>query len=137
MANKSDVEIDAIIAEALRSEPFRPAPITLQRRVEERLRIGALVEQEQARFRYSMASIAIVFIAGLVGGAAFLAFTNLQDILYYGVPGAMGTLDYYVASIMVVLTSWSGAYTFSLSLLLAAGTVLLALIPLGAMRRAH
>ncbi|MCC6143421.1 MAG: hypothetical protein IT368_06415 [Candidatus Hydrogenedentes bacterium] len=137
MANEFDVDIDAIIEEALRSEAFRAAPVTLQRRVEERLRIGALMEQEQARFRYSMASIAVVFVAGLVGGAAFLAFTNLQDILYYGVPGAMGTLDYYVASIMVILTSWSGDYTLSLSLLLAAGTVLLALIPLGALRRAH
>lgn len=147
MAGKPDIprdcdlehadDLDALIEAALASEPMRAVPAALHRRVEERLRITAMIEQERARFRYSMLSVAAAFVLALGAGGALVAFTNLRGVLYYGVPGMMGTVDYYTTSMTQSWSSYSGAYTLGLSVLLAFGTVLMAILRGGPQRGAH
>src|SRR5688500_5659884 len=91
-------DIEAFIEATLKSEPMRAVPITLHRRVEERLRIAGKLEQERVRFRYTMATMLIAFLASLGGGASILAFTNLRGLVNHGVPGQGGLYDYYASA---------------------------------------
>lgn len=130
MKDKDTLDMDALIDDALSSERLRPAPITLQRRVEERVRLIALCDHEQARFRYSMAVLGTALLA-VFGGAAFvLCFTSLSDLISHGVSGGKGQLDYWTTSISTAWKGYSGAYSLLTSVLLAGGAVLLGLIPL-------
>jgi len=130
MPGESRPAIEAIIDTALRAEPLRPVPLTLHRRVEERIRIAALLEQEKVRFRYSMATLAIAVLGSLALAGLVLSVTNLSDVLMHGVAGGKGQYDSYATSMMQSWSAYRGAYSLLLSIVLAGGTVLLGIIPL-------
>lgn len=123
-------ELDALIDSALRSEPMLVAPITLHRRVEERVRIIALKEKERIRFRYTMISFGLSFVVAILTAAAVVSFTNFAEIITHGVSGGRGQYDSMFTYAQVSLTNYSGAYSMALSMCLAAGTLVLGLIPL-------
>ncbi len=124
------MDMDTLIEKALSGEPMRPVPLTLHRRVAERVRIAALRERERTRFRYSMATLAVGFL-GIVGAAGLLiSITNLDVVLNSGIAGGKGQYDYYATSMALTWEDYSGAYSLGLSVLLAFGTVILGIIPL-------
>lgn len=123
-------ELDALIESALRTEPMLAAPMNLHRRVEERVRLIALREDEVARFRYSMLSLVVAFCGAISMAAAVIVFSNFELLLANGLPGGGGIFDRYTVVMKQGWASYSGAYLFAASLALAAGTMLLAWIPI-------
>lgn len=130
MSGKPEKDLDIIIDEALRTEPMRSAPPTLHRRVQERVRMVHLREQEQARFRYSMAALTFSFLAAIGMTALVVSFSNLDVMLSHGVAGGAGMLDYHATSMQLSALDYSGAYSLGISLLFAAATLVVGLIPL-------
>lgn len=123
-------ELDALIEAALRNEPMLAAPITLHRRVEERVRIAALRERQRARFRYSMLSFSLACVGVLVFAAFLIDFTTLWLLRANGLPGGLGLYDLYANSLTRTATGYSGAYSLLAAILLACGAVLIGLVPL-------
>ncbi len=119
-------ELDALIDQALSDEPFLRAPVSLQRGIEARLKLAALRDQEQSRFRFSMASLVFVFIASLAMAGILLWFTNLSALYTDGVSGGKGHLDFYTTSLSLSFTAYQGAYSLIASLVLAIGAIALA-----------
>lgn len=130
MDSRMPIDMDAVIEAALRGEPLLPAPATLHSRVEERLRIAQLREQEQQRFRYTMATLAVSMLAIVGVTAVVVSFTNLYVLFNQGVSGGRGQVDAFMASMLLSYTGYSGAYSLLSSLLLAGGTLLIGLVPL-------
>ncbi|MFM1919485.1 MAG: hypothetical protein RLZZ303_1119 [Candidatus Hydrogenedentota bacterium] len=124
-------ELDSLIESALRSEPMLSAPMNFHRRVEERVRIVALRDYEVSRFRYSMASLVVLFCGCITMAGAIIAFTNFDLLMANGLPGGGGIYDRYAVFMSQSWSSYSGAYLFGASFILAVGTLLVALIPLG------
>ncbi|MFP4500423.1 MAG: hypothetical protein ACLFTT_05440 [Candidatus Hydrogenedentota bacterium] len=132
-----DQELDELIESALSSEPLQSAPCDLAQRVDERLRVQALIDRERARFRTSMAMMAVAFVAIIVGGVVFVAFTHLRSLMLYGAPGAKGRFDYLVSEMLRTFGEYTGAYSLGISLVLALGAVALLFIPRGGRMRHH
>ncbi len=128
-------ELDLMIASALQSEPMRPAPFTLHRRVQERIRIIALKERQRVRFRYTMLSLAVAFSSATLMAAALVVFTNFELVRTNGLPGGLGIYDLYASSMTLSASSYGGAYSLMTAVLLAAVTILIGLAPLRAHRR--
>lgn len=137
MPDTTEDEIDRAIDSALIGERMLSAPITLHRRIMERVRYAAMRERERVRFRVCMTSLAVALLAAL--GIAFLVIsvTNLDIYIRHGVDGGKGQYDYLAASLAQRWTVYSGAYSFLLSLLMAGGALLLGLIPLRKMMNSH
>ncbi len=131
MADYEALDIDALIEDVLRSENMVAAPPTLQRRVEERVRIAAMRAHERARFRYSMLTLTGAFVGALAAAAVLVSFTNLDVVISHGVSGYKGQLDYYTGAMRLSAMDYRGAYSLILSLVGAGTTVALGLIPLG------
>lgn len=129
MAAPNKRDMNALIETALSEEKMRLAPITLHRRVEERLRIAALREKEELRFRYSMAAFAAVLCSVLTAAAFLLAFTPLGGLLIPGASGAKGQYDYYATSMALSVAGYRSLYALALSLLMAGGALFLGLFP--------
>jgi len=123
-------DLDALIAQALGDEPMLAAPLTLHRRVEDRVRIIALKDKERARFRYTMTGFALALVASIATAAGVVVFTNFAEIMAHGVSGGRGQYDSMFAYAQVSLTNYSGAYSMILSMCLAFGTLLLGVFPL-------
>lgn len=121
-------DLDALIEEALREEPFLHAPSSLHRGVEARLAMAALRDREQMRFRWSMAVLVLSFCAVLLTAGGLVWFTHLGLLYQDGVSGGRGQMDYYTTSVVMTWTSYQGGYSLVVSLALAAGAVLLALL---------
>lgn len=138
MTHRDQHDIDALIEDALRSEPMRAVPVTLHRRVEERVRIAALKERERSRFRYSLISTAIALVS-VIGIAVFVVtFTNFGPLMANGVPGGGGIYDWYTARFVHTWSAYTGSYSLITSVLLAGGTLALAVwVPLRYIRRTH
>lgn len=130
-------ELDALLDEALQPELMQPVPVDFAARVDERLRVHALVERERARFRASMATLAVAVVAIIAGAAVFVGFTHLQSIMVYGAPGAKGQLDYWVNEFIAMATSYTGAYSLAISLLLALAALAMVLVPWQLRRMRH
>jgi hypothetical protein len=132
-----DIDLDALIEEALSAEPVRSAPIDFAARVDERLRVHALIERERARFRASMATLAVAVVAIIAGAGIFVGFTHLQSVMAYGAPGAKGALDYWANEFLRVAASYTGAYSLAFSLLLALAALGLVVVPWQLRRMRH
>ena len=137
MPDTTEDELDRAIETALSGERLLAAPLTLHRRIMERVRYAALRERERVRFRVCMTALAVAFLAAL--GTAFLVIsvTNLDVYIHHGVDGGKGQYDYLAESLAQRWTVYSGAYTFVFSLLMAGGALLLGLIPLRKMIGTH
>ena len=123
-------ELDALIEQALKSEPMLSAPINFHRAVEERVRIAALKDRERARFRFWMLSLTASACGALFIAAATLAVTNLQEIVTNGISGGKGTYDYYLTRVFgASYDTYGGAYLLGTSVLLAMVALLLGWIP--------
>lgn len=130
MNSRKPIDIDAAIEAALSGEPMRTAPETLHRRVEERLRIVRLKDQEQSRFRYTMSTMAVGFLVVLAMTGLIVSVTNFYVLILHGVSGGKGQYDAYATSWLISASGYSGAYSLLSSLLLGLGTFIVALIPL-------
>jgi hypothetical protein len=130
MTNRIPDDLDALIEAALGNEPMLAAPAHLHRRVVERVRIAHLHEQERARFRYTMATLAVSMLA-VFGGAGFAIWFGSAGMTgTQGVSGGMGQYDYFMWYFRQSWAGYSGAYSMVSAVLLAGGTLLLGLIPL-------
>ncbi len=130
MAGGKKFDIDALIDQALSEEPMLRAPVSLQRGVEERLRIADLRDREKMRFRLSMATLLLALVSSLLAAGALLWFTNLSVLARAGVSGGKGQLDYYFTALVQSWHAYQGAYTLILSVLLAACTLAMGWRPL-------
>ncbi len=130
MRDKNSVDIDAMIEQALSSETLRPAPLTLHRRVTERVRIASLLEQERSRFRYSMAILTAAFLGVFVLAGLLVSYTTLSELISYGISGGRGQIDAYATSMLLSWAGYSGAYSLLLSIMGASIAVVLGLISL-------
>lgn len=124
------LDLDALIDRALSEEPMLRAPVTLQRGVEERLRIADLRDREKMRFRLSMVTLLLALVSALFAAGALLWFTNLSLLAKTGVSGGRGHYDYYATALVQSWHAYQGAYTLVLSVLLAACTVAMGWRPL-------
>jgi len=130
-------ELDDLIESALRTEPMRPAPVDLHRKVTDRMRFADLRERQVARFRYSMASLGLALF-GALGVAGFaIAFTNFELLMSNGLPGATGLYDKYAVSMSQTWAHYSGAYLMPLLTVMACGIGAAALWPLRKYLRTH
>ncbi len=96
-------ELDGMIDEALGGEPMRAVPAGFHRKLENRLRVTALVKQERQGFRFRMVASGLLFavLGFVVVGVPAIAF--YQGWVVRSVPGAMGYFDYLV---VFALQSW-------------------------------
>lgn len=130
MAGSDKFDLDALIDQALSAEPVLRAPVTLQRGVEERLRIADLRDREKMRFRLSMATLLLALVSSLFAAGALLWFTNLSVLARAGVSGGRGQFDYYATALVQSWHAYQGAYTLVLSVLLAVCTLAMGWRPL-------
>ncbi len=130
MAGGEKFDIDALIDKALSAEPMLRAPVSLQRGVEERLRIADLRDREKMRFRLSMATLSLALVSALFAAGALLWFTNLSVLAKAGVSGGKGQYDYYATALVQFWHAYQGAYTLVLSVLLAVCTLAMGWRPL-------
>lgn len=130
MAGGEKFDIEALIDQALASEPMLRAPVSLQRGVEERLRIADLRDREKVRFRLSMATLLLALFSSLFAAGALLWFTNLSVLAKAGVSGGKGQWDYYATALVQSWHAYQGAYTLILSVLLAVCTLAMGWRPL-------
>ena len=84
-----------------------------------------------------MATLAVAFLASLAMAGMVVSFTNLDVLLNHGVPGGKGQYDYYATSMLLSCTGYSGSYSLVVSILGAAGALILGLIPLSKRMRTH
>ena len=122
-------DLDALIESALREEPFRPVPARFHQRIEERLHIAALLEQERWQFRHALATGVSLLLAAVVCATLLLATADLDTWLAQNLPGAMGHWDYFTTTASRILPNVIASSAVTLGLL-AAATVLLTLRPL-------
>ena len=130
MAGGKKIDIDALIDQALSAEPLLRAPVSLQRGVEERLRIADLRDREKMRFRLSMATLLLALVSSLLAAGALLWFTNLSVLAKAGVSGGKGQFDYYATALVQSWHAYQGAYTLVLSVILAVCTLAMGWRPL-------
>ena len=130
MAGAEKLDIDALIDQALSSEPMLRAPATLLRGVEERLRIADLRDREKMRFRLSMATLLLALVSSLFAAGALLWFTNLSVLAKAGVSGGKGQFDYYATTLVQFWHAYQGAYTLVISVILAVCTLAMGWRPL-------
>ena len=95
-------DLDVLIEQALSEEPIRPVPMGFHARLEERLRIAALVEREKKRFRYGTTVGAVLFAALGLTFVFVPVLAYLQGWVVRSVPGGMGYLDYVLVSLVNV-----------------------------------
>jgi hypothetical protein len=112
-------QLDAIIEEALRSEPLRAVPAGFHGRLEQRLRVAQIVNRERKglRLRMSTGLSVLAVVAFTIVGVPTLAF--YQGWTERALPGAMGYLDYLL---LTTTQSWTTVA------LVAGGVVAVALI---------
>jgi hypothetical protein len=121
-------ELDALISAALSDEPMLKVPASLQRGVEERLRIVHLREREKARFSASMTTLAIVFLASIAVAGTMLWFTSFSFLYTDGVSGGKGHLDYYFTALPMYFSGYQGSYTLFMSFVLGIGAFIAAIV---------
>lgn len=86
-------DLDSLIDGALRAESLRPTPPGFHARIERRLRVAAVIEQERREFRARvMARTALVAVAA-IGLLALGAGLGLPQWVAT-VPGGLGYCDY-------------------------------------------
>jgi len=120
-------DLDALISAALAEEPLLKAPASLQRGVEERLRIVHLREREKARFSASITTLALVFFASVSMAGLVLWFTSFSFLYTDGVSGGKGHLDYYLTAVPMYFSGYQGGYTLLMSFILGIGAFVAAI----------
>jgi hypothetical protein len=122
-------DLDPLIDQALRDEPMHRVPSGFHRRLTERLRVAAIVQQERRHFHRRMASMGIVF------GGLILAMVGLPVLAYTegwvarSVPAGLGYLDYLTVSLVAGLGALrTGAIAVAVAAVVLAGAA--ALIPI-------
>jgi len=90
----SSPDWDKLIEESLASEPFRPAPVGLYRRINRRLHLDVAIVHERRRMRNRALSVVGVMLtlAGLL--AAGMRSQEVLNWLWDSSPGMMGYSDY-------------------------------------------
>ena len=127
-------DLDALIERALAGEPIQPVPARFRARLEDRLRVSAVVQKERQRIRFGMAAGAILFTA-LASVMVFVpVLSYFQGFVDRSVPGGLGYFDYLVVSL---LSAW-GPVASSSGLLVAGvlGFVVVAAATVSAVRLA-
>lgn len=137
MSIRLNDSIDGLMEKALAEQPLEPVPLTLYRRVTRGIRIATWRRREEVRFRYTLAVWLGGFVLALVAAGAAIVSTNLSNILGNGVSGGLGWFDYYAAALHVSLSGYTCAYSLAAAVLIAGGTLLLALAPLSHFLRGH
>ena len=96
MTTDNPKNLDALIDEALRTQPERDVPFGFQRRTTERLRLVVLLDREVAQFRAAYTG-AVVFLSllGLGGGLAWFVI-DVPELIARAVPGALGFYDQFM-----------------------------------------
>lgn len=87
-------DLDVMIEDALRSEPLREVPAGFHRRIDERLRVVAMVAKERKGFQMRLLASAALFAALLLTVVVVPALAYAQGWTVRSMPGAMGYLDY-------------------------------------------
>ncbi|MBN2311877.1 MAG: hypothetical protein JXR94_23055 [Candidatus Hydrogenedentes bacterium] len=107
MDDRGMQELDALIERSLRDEQMRAVPAGFHNRLNERLKVAAIVERERHRVRYG--AMAGVFLFGMLGITLLFApvMSYLQGWLVRSVPGGMGYLDYIVVSLLNTSPVWA------------------------------
>lgn len=93
--------IDDFIDAALRSESMRGVPLGFHRRVEDRLRMSALLRRERSRFRRILTVSGVVFFSGLSAITLAALLGDIPGGLTGSVPGALGYYDQFIAMLSV------------------------------------
>ncbi len=93
--------LDDFIEGALRSEAMRPVPPGLRRRIQEKVRVAALLERERQRFRRCLAVAALVFLAILSSSGLAAVLGDARGAILGSVPGAMGLYDQFASRLTV------------------------------------
>lgn len=115
-------DLDVMIEDALRSEPLREAPAGFHRRLDERLRIVAMVAKERKGFQIRVLASTALFAALLFTVVVVPALAYAQGWTVRSMPGAMGYLDYLA---VFVVQEWEKLA------LVAVGVALVAAVALG------
>jgi hypothetical protein len=119
----SPEELDSLIEEALAAEPVRPAPLGLQRRIDARVRVEAVVMRQRrltARRAMVMAGATVALGAGGVLGVRAL---DLVSRGLSAMPGMMGYFDYLRS--LYLYTPAQGTLTLTLATAAGLGLMLL------------
>jgi len=113
-------DIHALIDSALASEVMRPVPKGLEARIQQRLRIAALIEKERHYCREIVLAGAGFLAVIVVGAAAFLSMVDLSLLIARSMPGGLGYCDYLAVSASQIWADFLGSsYLGWLNLLIA------------------
>ena len=107
-------DIDALIENVLTQERVEHVPFNFHRKIGKCVRIAALRQREQARFRVTilLVTLGMFILAG--AGVGLLLLTHGNSMRNNGLPGAFGFIDQYTTSFSLYL---AGIDTASLLLL--------------------
>jgi len=103
MESNHMTDLDAFIDQALRGEPVHRVPSGFHRRLTERLRVAAIVQQERRHFHRRMVSMGIVFGGLLVTMVGLPVLAYFEGWVARSVPAGMGYLDYFTVSMITGL----------------------------------
>ncbi|MBI2422997.1 MAG: hypothetical protein HYV27_09235 [Candidatus Hydrogenedentes bacterium] len=129
METPSPDKLDALIEASLQDEAMLEVPLTLHRRIQERVQYAALHDQECRRFRFSFLWLGVACAAILIGAGAIVAVVNLDRLIRHGAAGWRGVADSFAMQFHYSWSPESGAFLLFGGLGLAAMTLLLAFLP--------
>lgn len=94
MGPRSRDNLATLIEEALRSSPVLPVPAGFRERVVQRIRIAALVQEEQRRFRATLNVVVGLILASTALATTLALRIDFPQWTYWSVPGGLGYCDY-------------------------------------------
>lgn len=92
------LNVEKTIEDALTSEPMRSVPSGMHNRIEQRLKITALIQKEKSQFRRTMVMAWSMIFLCLGGGISFAFYGGVKGLLQTAAPGALGYIDYMSSS---------------------------------------
>jgi hypothetical protein len=140
MARTPLENLDDLIQTVLAAEAPQPVPPTLFPRIQRRLRIAVLAQDERRCFRQGMlfgASIGLI----LVGGAVLAAFlAPVLARIHDAVPGLLGYIDYFAVALAPAQAAgqvFPGAAHFWATCLFVAAALVVALLAAKTLSQPH
>ena len=95
MDPRNPVDIDALIEDVLNTERLEHVPTNFHKKIGECVRVAALRQRENNRFRVTILMVSLGMIAIVFTGMGVLALTHGGAIRENGFPGIYGIIDQY------------------------------------------
>ena len=90
--------VEKTIKDALTGESMRPVPSGMHNRINQRLKITALIQNERRQFRRTMVMALSMLFLCFGAGISFAFYGGVKGLFETAAPGALGYIDYMSSS---------------------------------------